>query len=62
MPSAINTLDRVAGTGVARAASILSSSAAATLLLTPAMPATGTKRPAIRTPDSALTTMNITSE
>ncbi len=40
---------------------MLSNSSAATLLLTPAIPAIGTNNPAIRTPDSTLTTMNITS-
>ena len=62
MPSPISTFDRVGGTGVASSAGRLSSSSAAALLLTPASPARGTNRPAISTPDSTLTTTNITSE
>ena len=62
MPLPINTRDRVGGAGVASSAGRLSSSPAARLLVTPAIPANGTNSPAIRTPASTLTMTNITSE
>ena len=58
----MSTLLRVAGAGVASSAGKLSNSAAAALLVTPAIPAKGMNNPATRTPARMLTTTNITSE
>jgi hypothetical protein len=58
----ISTRERVGGAGVDSSVGRLSSSVAAALLLTPAIPARGTKSPATRTPASTLTMTNITSE